>query len=112
MQFDKRLFCWRFILPLCISGCSTPEAIRLLSVQPDPAQCRFVAQAVGSGGGIVSGDFSDTQELREDAEENIKEIARLRGGNVVQIVETQRNKLSVDSDTAEIILIGRVYRCR
>lgn len=100
---------------LFLTGCALfsdeSESIKLTSVRPDARQCRFIAQAVGQGGGDIIPPSSGKQSMREDAVDNIRAIAHLRGGNVVYVVESQNHNFS---DYHEEIgtIIGEVYRCQ
>jgi hypothetical protein len=114
MKFIGRGFLPALVLPLFAAGCSglfgfgEDEAIKLTTVPPDPERCEFVAQAVGSGSGGMFG----AQGTRDEAEDNIEDIARRRGGNVVHILETQSRELAEDGSSHETIMTGHVYRCR
>ncbi|MGR8934267.1 MAG: DUF4156 domain-containing protein [Gammaproteobacteria bacterium] len=115
MAFNKRIGFWTSVLPLFLSGCALffndDAAIKLTGVQPDPERCRFIAQAVGQGGGDIVQTAAGLQNMREDAIDQIRQIARWRGGNTVFVVEAQNHNLS---DYHEEIgtVIGQIYRCR
>lgn len=115
MQRLMFLIYWSVALPSFITGCaifsdSNSESIKLVSERPDQTQCQFVSQAVGQGGGDVISISSSVPQMREDAIEQIRGIAEVRGGNVVQVLEVQNDNLSDEAETIGTV-IGHVYHC-
>lgn len=102
------------ILPmlLLLGGCSViqlkPEADQVrLHFDHDPAaECKFIGEAVGTHGNIVTFLFIPNDVLVESAINDIKNKAREHGADTVYLM---RNQLNFSSS---VTLLGQMYRCR
>lgn len=115
-----RRFVGLSIIATALSACAaiqpTPTGAKVQLVTEKPADtCVFLGEVTASQGNFITGRYTPNENLLVGSRNDIRNKAAALSGNLVQVLETYRDKawlpLGDTHGTTNMLVLGRAYRC-
>lgn len=99
------------------SGCAGTRVSREgaqveLTNEKPQGDCKFLGEAVGSQGNVITGDITSNKELMVGARNDLRNKAADMGGNVVWVQNLSNASAWGSSGTTNTTVVGQVFNCK